>query len=66
MEVTVNGRCQVFEQSSCVADVLETLGVNAEHVAVEYNGVVLPRADFAGTLLAPGDAIEVVRFVCGG
>lgn len=66
MEVIVNGQRQVFEQPLFMADVLETLGVNAEHVAVELNGAVLPHADFAGKRLAPGDVIEVVRFVCGG
>jgi thiamine biosynthesis protein ThiS len=33
---------------------------------VERNGDLVPRARFAGTALAAGDRIEVVRFVQGG
>jgi thiamine biosynthesis protein ThiS len=35
-------------------------------VAVERNGLLVPRAAFAGTRLAAGDRLEVVHFVQGG
>lgn len=35
-------------------------------VAVERNGEIVPKADYAGTLLADGDSVEIVRFVGGG
>ncbi len=35
-------------------------------VAVEINLDIVAREDFAGRCLAPGDAVEVLRFVGGG
>jgi thiamine biosynthesis protein ThiS len=35
-------------------------------VAVEHNGEIIPRAVWAGTILQPGDRLEVVHFVGGG
>jgi thiamine biosynthesis protein ThiS len=35
-------------------------------VAVEYNLTILPRDQFAATLLQDGDTLEIVQFVGGG
>ena len=35
-------------------------------VAVEINLDIVAREDFAGRRLAPGDVVEVLRFVGGG
>ncbi len=51
---------------STVADLVSGLGSDPRTVAVERNGDLVPRARFAGTPLAAGDRIEVVRFVQGG
>ena len=66
MEIVVNGQARILEQPLSVAGVLETLDVDMAEVAVEHNVVVLPRTEFAEKMLAAGDALEVVRFVCGG
>ena len=45
---------------------LQSYGVNLQHVAVGYNGVVLERETFGDVLLKNGDVLEVVRPVGGG
>lgn len=35
-------------------------------VAVEINGVIVKKADFASTTLMDGDSVEIVSFVGGG
>lgn len=35
-------------------------------VAVERNGEIVPKAKYAGTVLADGDSVEIVGFVGGG
>jgi sulfur carrier protein len=37
-----------------------------KRIAVEKNGEIVPKAKYAETLLAEGDALEVVSFVGGG
>lgn len=35
-------------------------------VAVEINGIIVMKADFASTTLMDGDSVEIVSFVGGG
>lgn len=37
-----------------------------KRIAVEKNGEIVPKSEYASTLLADGDEIEVVSFVGGG
>ena len=41
-------------------------GLPRDRVAVERNGGIVPKACYAGTVLADGDSVEVVSFVGGG
>jgi sulfur carrier protein len=63
MLITVNGDARSFPDPACVADVLPD---DARGLAVAVNGVVVCRADHAATLLAEGDAVEIVTAVQGG
>ena len=65
-DVVVNGETHAVENGSSVADLLRTLGLEPQHVAVERNREIVPRATFAQTPLAPGDRLEIVTFVGGG
>ncbi|MSP25826.1 MAG: sulfur carrier protein ThiS [Myxococcales bacterium] len=65
MKLCVNGQEATFREALTIAELTVSLGLSGP-VAVERNGVVVPRAAHASTLLADGDAIEVVHFVGGG
>ncbi|GFO61648.1 thiamine biosynthesis protein ThiS [Geomonas silvestris] len=65
MNITVNGEAAAIEQLS-VQNYLESLGIDPRRVAVELNREILPKADYPGTLLKDGDALEIVQFVGGG
>ena len=49
-----------------VAELVASLGLSAEHVAVERNRAIVPRAEHTQTALRAGDALEIVTFVGGG
>lgn len=66
MTITLNGDPYVVEGALTVAALLERLDIDARRVAVEYNLVVLKRANFAQTSLCEGDVVEIVNFVGGG
>ncbi len=66
MEITVNGQPREMDSGSTVAALLETLGLDARHVAVERNLELVPRAAHGATPLAAGDRVEVVTLVGGG
>jgi len=66
MQITVNGKPKELAAATTVAALLEALNLDAARVAVELNREILPRAAFAGRLLAEDDALEIVQFVGGG
>ena len=66
VELTVNGEPRAVAAGTSVADLLEGLGRHPRMVAVERNGVIVPRASYPATPLAAGDRLEIVAFTQGG
>jgi thiamine biosynthesis protein ThiS len=63
--LTVNGEPRRSAAATVLALVNE-LGLKPEKVAVERNGVIVPRSTHAEESLADGDVLEIVHFVGGG
>ena len=66
MTITLNGEPRDLPGPMTVADVLRHLGVRPEHVAVEINRGLVPRARHGEANVGPGDEIEIVTLVGGG
>jgi len=66
LTITLNGDPRRVAAGSSVADLLASLDLPAEKVAVERNLAIVPRSTFAEMVLAEGDALEIVHFVGGG
>jgi sulfur carrier protein len=66
LALTVNGEGRDLPAGSSVAYLLAEIGLAARKVAVERNLEIVPRSQYARTLLADGDAIEIVHFIGGG
>jgi len=64
--IVLNGLEHAAPEGASVLALLETLGFAAGRVAVEANGRILRREDFARAILRDGDRLEVVQFVGGG
>jgi sulfur carrier protein len=47
-------------------DLIAELGLKGDRVAVEHNGIIVSRAEWAATGLNEGDRLEIVHFVGGG
>jgi sulfur carrier protein len=65
MKITINGQEQTSEPIT-LAQLVESLGMKQDRVAVELNRDIVPRAQWAETNLAEGDRLEIVHFVGGG
>ncbi|MDD5946956.1 MAG: sulfur carrier protein ThiS [Oscillospiraceae bacterium] len=63
--VIINGEA-VNADGQTVAAYLAAAGYIPERVAVERNGAIVPRAQYAMTVLCDGDRVEIVCFVGGG
>src|SRR5688500_3405070 len=64
--IRLNGEPHELAHPTPIAALLDTLGIDARRVAVEHNRRVVPRHEYAATLVADGDEVEVVNFVGGG
>jgi sulfur carrier protein len=69
MYFVLNGQTREFEQLAPGANLLDLiveLGLKEDRVAIEHNGNIVPRAEWAEARLADGDRLEIVHFVGGG
>jgi sulfur carrier protein len=66
MQLVVNGAPREVEDGTSLPQLLEQLGLRVGSVVVEHNGTALLRSELAGTQLADGDRLELVRAVAGG
>ena len=64
--LTINGERRSFEDSLTVAQLIERLQLAGKRIALERNGEIVPRAQFAAQALADGDRLEIVVAVGGG
>jgi thiamine biosynthesis protein ThiS len=69
MHFVLNGQSREFPQlkaPSHLLDLITDLGLKGDRVAIEHNGNIVPRAEWANTGLEDGDRLEIVHFVGGG
>jgi thiamine biosynthesis protein ThiS len=66
MDIILNGDPHQLPAGATVLDLVAGLGRDPRTVAVERNGEIVRRPDYAATVLAAGDRLEVVHFVQGG
>ena len=62
----INGKRVELEAATPLLDYIERLGVDPRAVAVEHNGDIIERDQYASTVLREGDVVEIVRMVGGG
>lgn len=63
--VKINGE-QLDIAGKTITEYLETTSFDPKRIAVECNGRIIPKADYAEMTLSDGDVVEVVSFVGGG
>ncbi|MDR2876060.1 MAG: sulfur carrier protein ThiS [Methylobacillus sp.] len=67
IQLTINGNSRAFEETRfTVAHLVARMGLEGKRIAIERNGEIVPRTAFDSTLLASGDALEIVGAVGGG
>jgi thiamine biosynthesis protein ThiS len=66
MHVKVNGETLELPGEVTLGQLLADRDHEPRTVAVERNGAIVPRDEYATTTLHDADAIEIVHFVGGG
>ncbi|OYW47118.1 MAG: thiamine biosynthesis protein ThiS [Sphingomonadales bacterium 32-68-7] len=65
LNLTVNGEPR-RSSANTLAALIGELGLKPEKVAVERNGLIVPRSTLSEAPVADGDVLEIVHFVGGG
>ena len=64
--VFVNGAARQLADSCSIAALIEELGYTGKRIALEKNGEIVPRSQYADCTLNEGDKLEIVVAVGGG
>jgi thiamine biosynthesis protein ThiS len=64
--VFLNGESREIPRNQTIGGLLEALGLDPGLVAIELDGAIVGRAEWAVRVLGPGARLEVVHFVGGG
>ena len=66
MKVIINGENETLADGTTVLAMLDARGLTGRRLAMEVNGEIVPRSQFAEHELRDGDTLEIVHAVGGG
>ncbi|MBI2817875.1 MAG: sulfur carrier protein ThiS [Acidobacteria bacterium] len=66
MEIVLNGETREVRPAITLRELLRSLGLREDRVAIELNREIVHRDRWAETQLHDGDRLEIVQFVGGG
>lgn len=67
MNITINGHVKIFKVVDLtIAALIAELDLVGKRLAIEKNGEIVPRSQFAAVHLQEGDKLEIVGAVGGG
>ena len=66
LSLTVNGEPRRIFAGATIAQLVASLDLSPQKVAVERNGEIAPRSTLGDVILGDGDVLEIVHFVGGG
>ena len=66
LRIQVNGEPQDVEDGTTLFELISSLKLKPEQIAVELNRTVVRRAEWSARVLSDGDTLEIVQFVGGG
>ncbi len=67
--MNINGQARTFAElasGASLQDLIVTLGLKGDRIAIERNGGIVTRDERSHTVLEDGDRLEIVHFVGGG
>lgn len=66
LAIYINGEQKFFPELSTLQQLIETLGMKHNRIAVELNGEIIPRSFYHCKNINGGDNLEIITAVGGG
>ena len=65
-KIQLNGKKITIKPKATIYDLLKKFKLNNKKVAIEYNGIIIPKTNYRKKYLKNNDKLEVVHFIGGG
>tara|TARA_B100001939_G_C16618698_1_gene478275 strand:+ start:81 stop:284 length:204 start_codon:yes stop_codon:yes gene_type:complete len=65
-KIQLNGRKVIVNPKQSVFDLLKKYKLNNKNIAIECNGIIIPKIKYKKKFLKNKDKLEVVHFIGGG
>ena len=65
-KIQLNGKKVVIKSKYSILDLLKKYNLANKKIAVEHNGVIVPKVMFKKKYLKNNDRLEIVHFIGGG
>ena len=65
-KIQLNGKKVVIKSKYSILDLLKKYNLNNKKIAVEHNGIIVPKVFFKKKYLKNNDRLEIVHFIGGG
>ena len=62
-KIQLNGKKITIKSKETIYDLLKKLKLNNRKVAIEHNGVIIPKMSYKKKYLKSNDKLEVVHFI---
>ena len=65
-KIQLNGKKADIKPKSTIYELLKKFKLNNKKVAIECNGIIIPKSNYKKKILKNNDKLEVVHFIGGG
>jgi len=65
-KIQLNGKKVVIKSNHLLSDLLKKYKLNNKRVAIELNGIIIPKVNYKKKKLKNNDKVEIVHFIGGG
>ncbi len=65
-KIQLNGKKVDIKSKVSIYELLKKFKLNNKKVAIEYNGIIVPKSNYKKKILKNNDKLEVVHFIGGG
>lgn len=66
IQISLNGEAHTLEQAISLAELVQRLELGQKRIAIEYNGMIASRSEYAAIFLKNADKVEIVHAIGGG
>ena len=65
-KIQLNGKKVTIKPQTTIYELLKKFKLNNKKVAIEHNGIIIPKSNYKKKYLKSNDKLEVVHFIGGG